>query len=307
MNARRVLRETGRGLARNLSMVVSIVLVTFVSLTFVGAAALMQLQITQMKSFWYDKAQVAVYLCNDSSSTDVCPQGNATADQQKAVRAKLESPALQPYVAKVYFETKAEALKNFQQQFKGNSALSWVTVNDMADTFWVRLKHPAASAESSIISEALNGQSGVDQVQDQRAYLDRIFSVLRVASYTAIGLAALMLAAAILLISTTIRQSAFSRRKELGIMRLVGASNSFIQAPFVLEGVISALIGSVLACGALAAIVQFFVQGYLSSRLQGTALITLSGTWGVLPLVVLVGVVLAGGASMVAIRRYLRV
>ena len=292
MNFGRVLRETGRGLSRNLSMVVSIVLVTFVSLTFVGAAALMQ---------------VAVYLCNDSSSTDVCPDGNVTDEQREAVQDKLESEALKPYVEQVYFEDKAQALANFKEQFKGNSALSWVTVDDMADTYWVRLKNPSDATQSTIISEALNGQGGVDQVQDQRAYLDRIFSVLRVASYTAIGLAVLMLAAAILLISTTIRQSAFARRRELGIMRLVGASNSFIQAPFVLEGVISAFIGSVLAAGALAAIVQFFVQGYLSSRLQGTALVTLGGTWPVLPLVVALGVVLAGGASMIAIRRYLRV
>jgi cell division transport system permease protein len=131
--------------------------------------------------------------------------------------------------------------------------------------------------------------------------------VLRLASYTAIGLAALMLAAAILLISTTIRQSAFARRKELGIMRLVGASNLYIEAPFVMEGVISAFIGSVLASGALAGVVQFFVQGYLSQRLQGTALITLGSTWAVFPLVIAVGVVLAALASIVAIRRYLRV
>ena len=74
-----------------------------------------------------------------------------------------------------------------------------------------------------------------------------------------------MLIAAVLLIATTIRLSAFSRRRELGIMRLVGASNRFIQTPFILEGVFAALIGSVLAGGAIVAIVQFFVQGYLAN------------------------------------------
>ena len=72
-----------------------------------------------------------------------------------------------------------------------------------------------------------------------------------------------MLVAAVLLIATTIRLSAFSRRRELGIMRLVGASNRFIQTPFILEGVFAALIGSVLAGAAIVAIVHFFVQGYL--------------------------------------------
>ena len=109
---------------------------------------------------------------------------------------------------------------------------------------------------------------GVDSVVDQRAYLDPIFSILNAASYTAIGIAALMLVAAVLLIATTIRLSAFSRRRELGIMRLVGASNRFIQTPFILEGVIAALIGSVLAGGAIIAIVQFFVQGYLAKTIS---------------------------------------
>ena len=99
---------------------------------------------------------------------------------------------------------------------------------------------------------------------DQRRYLDQIFDVLNAASFTAIAIAAIMLVAAALLIATTIRLSAFSRRRELGIMRLVGASNRFIQTPFILEGVFAGLIGSLLAGGAVVAIVQFFVQGYLA-------------------------------------------
>ena len=78
-----------------------------------------------------------------------------------------------------------------------------------------------------------------------------------------------MLVAAVLLISTTIRLSAFSRRREIGIMRLVGASNRFIQTPFILEGVLAALIGSVLAGAATVGIVQFFVQGYLAAGAEG--------------------------------------
>jgi cell division transport system permease protein len=87
-----VLAEAGNGLRRNLSMVVSIVLVTFVSLTFVGAAALLQLQIGQMKNFWYDKAQVAVYLCNGEVPSAHCGGGSATAAQIKAIGAALHDP-----------------------------------------------------------------------------------------------------------------------------------------------------------------------------------------------------------------------
>jgi cell division transport system permease protein len=145
-------------------------------------------------------------------------------------------------------------------------------------------------------------------VEDQRRYLDQIFDVLNAASFTAIGLAVLMLIAAVLLIATTIRLSAFSRRRELGIMRLVGASNRFIQTPFILEGVFAALIGSVLAGGAVVAIVQFFVQGYLSSTLgTTTTLVGIDEAIVVVPILIVVGGVLAAASAGFAISRYLKV
>ena len=117
-----------------------------------------------------------------------------------------------------------------------------------------------------------------------------------------------MLVAAVLLIATTIRLSAFSRRKELGIMRLVGASNRFIQTPFIIEGVIAALIGSVLAAVAVLAIVRFFVQGYLGSQIQTTtAFIGMGDALLVAPILIGIGVVLAAGSASVAISRYLKV
>src|SRR3954451_21426245 len=102
-----VLAEAGNGLRRNLSMVISIVLVTFVSLTFVGTAALLQLQIGQMKNFWYDKAQVAVYLCNGAVPSANCPPDkNVTQDQITAIRTALTSPPLSSFVKQQYFEDK---------------------------------------------------------------------------------------------------------------------------------------------------------------------------------------------------------
>jgi len=135
----------------------------------------------------------------------------------------------------------------------------------------------------------------------------KIFSVLNAASYTAIGVAALMLVAAVLLIATTIRLSAFSRRRELGIMRLVGASNGFIQTPFILEGVIAALVGSVLASGAILAIVHFFVQGYLKVTLPTTSFISLTDGLIVVPILVIVGCALAALSAKFAISRYLKI
>jgi len=286
-------------------MVISVVLVTFISLTFVGAAILLQMQIGQMKGYWYDRAQVAVYLCTDLDTTGNCTQTVATQSQIDLVAAQLESTALAPYIDRFEFETNQQAFENFQAQFADSPIASFVTPETLNQSFRVNLINPA---DADILIESLSGLAGVQNVEDQRGYLDQIFAVLNAASYTAIGLAALMLVAAVLLIATTIRLSAFSRRRELGIMRLVGASNRFIQTPFILEGVIAAFVGSLLASAAIVAIVQFFVQGYLSTTLQNTTtLVGVSDAVIVVPILIAVGALLAASSASVAISRYLKV
>ena len=285
-------------------MVISVILVTFVSLTFVGTAGLLQLQIGQMKNYWYDKAQVAIYMCSDVSPADNCPQGEASQALKDAVASQLTSPTLATYVDKYYFENHADAYTKFQQEFKDNAVAKYVTADQLNETFWVKLKDPNQSA---ITTESFTGFAGVEEVRDQRSYLDQIFGILNAASIAAISIASLMLASAALLISTTIRLSAFARRRELGIMRLVGASNFYIQLPFILEGVFAAIIGSLLAGGAVIAIVQVFVQGYLAQQLPFTNFVGLGSGLLMLPLLVGVGVLLAASASGLAIRRYLRI
>ncbi len=284
-------------------MVVSVVLVTFISLTFVGAAVLLQMQIGQMKNYWYDRAQVAVYLCTAVSTTAGCTDGEATDEQQAAIQQQLESETLAPFIDEFYFEDHEQAYENFQEQFAGTPAADYVTPEVLNETFWVNLVEPSQSA---VLVESLAGMAGVEQVVDQRSYLDQIFDVLNAASYTAIAIASIRLVAAALLIATTIRLSAFSRRRELGIMRLVGASNRFIQTPFILEGVFAGLIGSLLAGGAVVAVVEFFVQGYLADNLSFT-FVDLTDALIVVPLLILVGVLLAAVSAGVAITRYLKV
>jgi len=296
--------EVYQGLRRNLSMVISVVLVTFISLTFVGAAALLQMQIGQMKTFWYDKAQVAIYMCNGTVGSEACASGAVSPEQVAAVQAQLESPTLAPLIQKFYFENQDEAYANFKQQFKGNAVVDYVTPDLLNQTFWVNLKDPS---QADVLRESFAALPGVDSVVDQRKFLDQIFSVLNTASITAIGVAAIMLIAASLLISTTIRLSAYSRRRELGIMRLVGASNRFIQTPFVIEGVLASLVGSLLAGGVIVTLVQFFVQGYLAKTNLGFSFVTMSDALVVVPLLVGVGVVLAASSASIAIRRHLRV
>lgn len=303
MRAGLILSEAFSGLRRNVSMVISVVLVTFVSLTFVGAAMLMQMQIGTMRDYWVDRAQVAVYMCTDGSRTDTCTEGLATEEQIAEVREKLEGPALSALIRDLSFQDQeaafAEALKLLPDDYA-----EFLTPDQFNATFSINL---IDQTQSDVIIEAFKGMTGVEQVTDQLQYLEPLFSALTVATYVAVGIAALMLIAAVLLIATTIRLSAYARRREIGIMRLVGASNRFIQTPFVLEGVFAALIGSVLASGAILAGVHFGVDGYLRERIGFvTTWVGMADAWLVIPVVIAVGVVLAALSAGFAIRRWLR-
>ncbi|WP_214468228.1 permease-like cell division protein FtsX [Microbacterium flavescens] len=298
-----ILGEAFTGLRRNASMVISVVLVTFVSLTFVGAAMLMQMQIGIMKDFWVDRAQVAIYMCTAISQAPTCTEGVATEEQLAAVQEKLDGPALSPLIRDVRFEDSEEAYENVIELL-GEDYASVITPDQLNETYWINL---VDQNQSDVIIEAFAGTEGVEEVQDQLQYLEPLFSALTVATYIAVGIAALMLVAAVLLIATTIRLSAYARRRELGIMRLVGASNRFIQTPFVLEGVFAALIGSLLASGAVIAGVHFGVDQYLRGRVEFvTTWVGLDDTWIVVPVLILIGIVLAALSASFAIRRWLR-
>ncbi|GAB3600760.1 permease-like cell division protein FtsX [Microbacterium tumbae] len=298
-----ILSEALSGLRRNASMVISVVLVTFVSLTFVGAAILMQEQIGTMRAYWSERAQVAVYLCSPVSETDTCVDGEATQEQLDFVQAELDGDALSPLIADVRFEGKEEAYANLVELL-GEDQASVLTEEQMQQTFWVTLKDPA---QSTVIAESFSGVQGVEEVVDQLKYLDPLFSALTVATYIAVGIAVLMLIAAVLLIATTIRLSAFARRKEIGIMRLVGASNRVIQTPFILEGVFAAFLGSALASAAVLAGVHFGVNGYLRGRVPSiTTWVTVQDAAFVVPVLIVIGVVLAALSAGFAIRRWLR-
>ncbi|PZQ91910.1 MAG: cell division protein FtsX [Leifsonia xyli] len=296
-----ILQEVGQGFRRNLSMVVSVVLVTFISLTFFGAAILLQMQIGQMKGYWYERAEVTVYMCIEVAPN--CNGAVATQEQIDAVTAQLNGPTLSKFVQKVTIESREEAFARFQKEFADSPILGISSIDSFPVDFRIKLVDPN---NADVISDSISSMPGVDSVEDQRALLRPIFDIMNAASYTAVGVAGLMLVAAVLLISTTIRLSAFSRRRELAIMRLVGASNRFIETPFILEGVIASLIGSLLASGAVAAIVHFFVRGYLAERLTNYSFVGMQDALLVAPVLVGVGALLAALSASVAIRRYLK-
>jgi cell division transport system permease protein len=299
-----ILGEIGSGLRRNLSMVISVVLVTFVSLTFVGAAGMLQMQINQMKGYWYDKVQVAIFLCNDSSTATGCASGAVTKEQQDNLAKMLESPAVKQYISDFQFESQTEAFKHFKEQFSNSPIVDSVTQDQLPASFRINMKNPE---KYQIISETFSSQAGVETVSDQRQILERIFEWMNGASVAAMVVAGVMIFCAVLLITTTIRLSAFSRRRETGIMRLVGASKTIIQLPFILEGVIAAVVGAVLASGTLWLVAQFWLNGDLSKQFLNTPFISSTQVLVIAPVLIALGGGLAGISSLLTLRRYLKV
>jgi len=303
MRVRLILGEALTGLRRNASMVISVILVTFVSLTFVGAAMLMQMQIGKMRDYWVDRAQVEVLMCREDSTATTCADGPANDEQLAAVAERLASPALSGVVRSATFESADDAYANLLDLY-GQEYADYVTPAQLGSSYFVNLVDPG---QSDVIAEAFGGMPGVELVKNQMQYLEPLFSALTIATYIAVGVAGLMLIAAVLLIATTIRLSAYARRKEIGIMRLVGASNRFIQTPFILEGVFAAFIGSVLAGGAIVAGMHFGVAGYLRERVTFiTSWVGMPDAAIVIPVIIVIGLVLAALSAGFAIRRWLR-
>lgn len=302
--ARFVLSEIGSGLRRNISMSVAVVLVTFVSLTFVGAAALLQVQIGNMKDEWYDKVEVSIFLCPADSTVPTCAEGEVTQEQMDAVKGVLQSDALAPYVQTIFTESKQEAFDALQRQMAGTVWAESVTVDLMQVSYRVKLTDPE---QYQVVADAVTGRPGVESVRDQRQILEPLFVILNRATLLSVGLAVVMIVAAILLITTTIRLSAMSRRRETGIMRLVGASSLFIQLPFMLEGAIAALVGSLLAVTGLYVGVRYLVEDWLQSSLQWVNLVTTQDVLEIAPWLILISIGLAAISSLVTLRRYTRV
>ena len=299
-----ILTEIRHGLRRNVSMTVSVILVTFVSLTFVGAAGLLQLQINQMKDDWYDKVEVSIFLCPADSDFPTCAGGEATPDQIATVRAELDSEALEPYVEDVFFETKDQAFTAFQERYGDQWWAQTVTADQMQASFRVALVDPE---QYQVVSDYFTGRQGVEDVRDQREVIEPLILVLNRASLLAAGLAAVMLLAAVLLITTTIRLSAMSRRAETEIMRLVGASNLFIQLPFMLEGAIAATVGAALAVGGLWLGVRYLIEDWLAESVSFIPYIGAEAVWTVAPALLAVAIALATISSVVTLSRYTRV
>ena len=304
MRASFIVNEISIGLRRNLIMTIAMIITTAVSLGFLGTAVLFNQQVSVMKDFWYDKVEVSVFLCGADSGEGVagsCAAGEVTQDQRETIRADLDS---MPQVQKVYYESKREAYSRFKEQFKNSAIVDNVTPDQMPESFRVKLVNPE---QFDIVASAFVGRAGVEQVQDQKALLEKFFKVLNWVQWFAGGLALLMILVSVILIVNTIRVSAFSRRRETGIMKLVGASNFSIQLPFLLEGAISGFLGALLATASFIFVKAVLVDEILAPNFPITRFITWGDVYVASMAVFVIGVALAAIASSLALIKYLRV
>lgn len=305
MRARYILSEILTGLWRNITMVISVIIVTAVSLTFVGTGLMMQKQIMDMRQTLVRESQVTIFLCSPHSTAATCAGGPATDAQIQSVRDALEGEVLSPYVSGFTERSQEEALAIYQEQFAGQGFVSDFTAEDMPVSFHVTLQD---SGRSSAVVDFFQGRDGVDEVTDLLSAYAPFIDVLNQTTLFAVGLAVLMLVAAVLLVATTIRMSVANRRREIAIMRLVGASNVFIRTPFMLEGAVAGILGALIATGLLWVGAHYLVEGWLAQTL-GSQLITVgtADLWWVGPILVAIGAILAIASSIVSLNRYLKV
>ena len=300
MRARFLMSEVGIGLRRNFTMTFAVIITVAISLSLLGIGLLSNSQVSAMKDYWYDKIEVSVYLCGSLSESPSCSGGIISSAQRLQIQQDLEAL---PVVASVYYESQSEAFSRFQERFKNSAIAQNVSADQLPESFRVKLKDPT---QFPVIVSAFSGRPGVDVVQDQRSILEKFFNLLGVLRNGAllVGLASVLTAA--LLISNTLRIAAFNRRRETGVMKLVGATSLSIQLPFLLEGVISAILGWAIATGLLAGL-KTVIDSKVAPLLTFTKFFGWGEVWLASAYLLATGLVVSILASVLTLRRYLKV
>ncbi|REK90133.1 ABC transporter permease [Streptomyces inhibens] len=303
MRAQFVLSEIGVGLRRNLTMTVAVIVSVALSLGLFGASLLMRDQVSTMKGYWYDKVNVSIFFCNkNDAESGNCAKGAATQQQKNEIKAELDRL---PIVQKpVVYESSDQAYKHYKEQFGDTPVAGLVTPDQLPESFRVKLKDPTKYA---VIKSAFSERPGVQEVQDQRDTVEPLFNLLNGMNIAALCVMGLMLVVALMLIVNTVRVSAFSRRRETGIMRLVGASSFYIQMPFILEAAIAGLLGATFACVLIVGGKYVLINNWLAKKIQVINFIGWDSVAAVLPLVLLIGLLMPALAAFFALRKYLKV
>jgi cell division transport system permease protein len=296
-----LLGEIWTGLRRNLSIAVSVMLVTTVSLYLLGLGLLLQREVDTLKGFWYDRIQVSIFMCGEESAEPNCAGAAVTEEQKESLRTQLEE--MKPLVKNVFYESEQQAYDRFQQQFRNSPLADNIRVGDIPQSYRVQLSDPT---KYDVVVSAFEGAPGVGRVQDQQKTLDKLFTVMNGVTFASLGLAFIMIVCAVLLMATTIRQAAFTRRRETGIMKLVGASNLTIRLPFVMEIVLATIVGVAASVSLLWATVHFLVK-YVSRELPDVAMVGIRDVWVIAPTLAGIMLAIAIVTSWATLHRYLRV
>jgi cell division transport system permease protein len=300
MRASFLFKEVRIGLRRNLTMTFAVVVTVAISLSLLGVGLLSNAQVNAMKDYWYDKIEVSVFLCGTLSESPTCLAGVVTAEQRTSIKADLEGL---PVVESVYYESQSEAFERFKERFADSAIAQNVTADQLPESFRVKLTDPT---QFDVVVSAFSGRPGVDIVQDQRSILEKFFRLLDVLRNGALIVGLFSVLTAALLISNTLRIAAFNRRRETGVMKLVGASSWSIQLPFLLEGVFSAILGWGFATGLLSGL-KYVIDTNVAPLLTFTKFFEWQQVWISSAILLGVGLFVSIVASAITLRRYLKV
>jgi len=278
------------GLRRNLLMTLATVVTVTVSLALLGAGLLVQRQVDKAQDTLYSEVEVSIFLLDGISE-----------EQLASLEGDLRA---NPVVADVLFESKQQAYENFLEIFASDENLiNAVTPEVLPASYRVKLTDPE---QFTVIASQFDTYPGVDQIIDQREILERFFRIMNALRNGAIAVALLQLVAAAALISNTIRVTAYARREQTGIMKLVGATNWYIRLPFVLEGIVAGVVGAVTA-GLLLLLGEPTLVSRLKYEVAFIPFINAGDVMSTIPILILIGAGIASAASFAALRRFLAV
>lgn len=290
MRAKYVFTEAATGLWRNVTMTIAMIITMAVSLTMLGASGLLWAQVDKVKDLFYAQVQVSIFLTDDVTEEE---------------RASLEtSLASDPLVSAYEHESKEEAYEKAKRLFADAPDLvEALRPEALPESFRVQLTNPE---EIHMIALTYGDAGGVGEIVDQQALVGEIVSILTSVQTLSLLAAIIMATAALLLVANVIQVAAYSKRREVAVMKMVGASNWFVQLPFVLEAVVAGLIGALLAFGALAAGKHFLIDGPLAPLSTILTPVPWRNVLLTLPALAAIGALVSAITGWITLRFYLR-
>ncbi|BCO37136.1 ABC transporter permease [Mycobacterium heckeshornense] len=288
--------EVVTGLRRNVTMTIAMILTTAISIGLFGGGLLVVRLAEHSRAIYLDRVETQVFLTNDVSAND------PTCDTQacKALREKIEA---RNDVKSVRFLNRDDAYDDAIRKFPQYKDVAGK--ESFPASFIVKLENPEQHKD---FDAAMQGQPGVLSVLNQKDLIDRLFAVLDGLSSAAFAVALVQAIGAVLLIANMVQVAAYTRRTEVGIMRLVGASRWYTQLPFLLEAMVAATVGVVIAVIGLIVVRAWFLDNALSQFYQANliARIDYADILYISPVLFLVGVAMAGLTAYATLRVYVR-